>query len=65
MINKEHPEDVGLTYFSHLKFAWCEMIRLECMACVMFVHGIVPWVWDNRFSKYIDNAKERIGRNVR
>ena len=60
MINKEHPKDVGLGYFSHLKFAWCEMIRLECMAIVMFVHGVIPWVWDNKFSDYLDKAKSRV-----
>ena len=60
MVNKNHPKDVGLSYFSHLKFAWGEMIRLECMAIVMFVHGLFPWVLDGRFVEYIDLAKKRV-----
>ncbi|MDB2315495.1 DUF6356 family protein [bacterium] len=60
MINRKHPSDVGLTYWSHLKFAWGECFRLICISLVMFIHGFIPWVWDWKYSDYIDRAKKRI-----
>jgi|OM-RGC.v1.034116269 hypothetical protein len=59
-MNKEHPKDVGLTYWQHLKFAWGECFRLGCMEFVMFVHGLIPWVWDWKYSQFINEAKKRI-----
>ena len=59
-INFNHPKDVGLNYFSHLKFAWAEMVRLGCMEFVMFIHGLFPFIWDHKFSNYIKNAQKRI-----
>lgn len=59
-MNKKHPKDVGLTYWQHLKFAWGEAVRAEWIAFVMFVHGLIPWIWDWKFSNYLDKAKERI-----
>jgi hypothetical protein len=59
-MNKQHPQDVGLTYIQHLKFTWEESVRLMCMSVVMIIHGVVPWIWDWRFSAYLDNARERI-----
>jgi len=59
-MNKQHPQDVGLTYIQHLKFTWGESVRLVCMSGVMLFHGIVPWIWDWRFSAYLDNAHNRI-----
>ena len=61
-MNKKHPADVGLSYLAHLKFTWSEMIRLAGMEFVMFVHGLIPWVWDHKFSNYIKNTQERINR---
>ena len=26
----------------------------------MFVHGLIPWIWDWEFSKYLGEAKKRI-----
>ena len=26
----------------------------------MLVHGLIPWVWYDRFSAYVDRAKMRI-----
>ena len=49
-MNKQHPQDVGLTYIQHLKFTWGESVRLVCMSGVMLFHGIVPWIWDWRCS---------------
>jgi hypothetical protein len=60
IINKKHPSDAGLTYWQHLKFAWGEMIRLVGMGFVMFVHGLIPWVWDWKYNQFIDEAKKRI-----
>ena len=59
-MNKHHPADVGLTYGAHLYFAWNEMRYLVGMAIVMFVHGLIPWVWDHKFSRYIESANKRI-----
>ena len=50
MLNRKHPKDVGMTYFSHLKFAWNESKEAWCMGVVMFVHGLFPWIWDWKFS---------------
>ena len=61
-LNYNHPKDVGLNYFSHLKFAWGEMVRLGCMEFVMFIHGLFPFIWDGKFSEYIKKAQERVDR---
>jgi hypothetical protein len=60
MINTKHPQDVGLTYWQHLKFAWGECVRSLLISFVMFVHGLIPWVWDWKYSAFIDEAKKRI-----
>lgn len=60
MINKNHPHDVGLTYFQHMKFAWRESIQSLWISLVMLVHGIIPWIWDWKYSAYIEGAKKRI-----
>jgi len=60
MINTKHPGDVGLTYFSHLRFAWGECFRLIGISFIMLIHGLVPWVWDWKYSAYIEEAKKRI-----
>ena len=59
-VNKKHPGDVGLSYFAHLKFAWNEAKEAWCISIVMFVHGLLPWVWDWQFNKYLDEAKKRV-----
>ena len=58
--NFNHPKDVGMGYWKHLRFAWGEMVRLGCMEFVMFTHGLFPFIWDHKFSNYIKNAQERI-----
>jgi len=60
IFNFKHPKDVNLNYFNHLKFSWCESIRAFGMCLVMFVHGIIPYIFDNTFSNYIKKAKERV-----
>ena len=59
-MNKNHPYDVGLSYLGHLKFAWGECFRLNCISFVMFVHGLVPWIWDWKYDEYLDEAKKRV-----
>ena len=60
MLNRKHPKDVGMTYFSHLKFAWNESKEAWWMGVVMFVHGLIPWVWDWEFNQYLKDAKKRV-----
>ena len=60
LLNRKHPKDVGLTYFSHLKFAWNETKEAWWMGVVMFVHGLLPWIWDWKFSQYLNDAKKRV-----
>jgi len=60
VINIKHPRDVGLTYLQHLKFAWLESIYAFGIFLLMFVHGLIPWVWDWKFDQYLDNAKKRV-----
>ena len=26
----------------------------------MFVHGLIPWVWDWEFNQYLKDAKKRV-----
>ena len=60
MINKNHLHEVNLTYFSHLKFTLGEVIRLLGMSVVMLVHGLIPWIWYDKYSSYVNEAKMRI-----
>ena len=65
-LNFEHPKDVGLNYFSHLKFTWQESARSLVACYVMFMHGIFPPLLDLWYSEHIKKAQERIdnlGRN--
>ncbi len=60
MFNFKHPKDVGMGYIRHLKFSWCESIRSLGICVVMFIHGIIPFILDRKFSNYIEKASERI-----
>jgi|TARA_Y100001951_G_C11120879_1_gene172690 hypothetical protein len=60
VLNFDHPKDVGLDYFSHLKFTWKESIRALIASVVMFLHGIFPPLFDLWYSEYIRKAQERI-----
>jgi hypothetical protein len=61
LLNRKHPKDVGLTYFTHLKFAWLESIHAFRIFLLMFVHGLIPWIWSWVFNQYLDDAKKRVG----
>lgn len=26
----------------------------------MFIHGLLPWIWDWKFDQYLDDAKKRV-----
>ena len=26
----------------------------------MFIHGLLPWIWDWKFNEYLDDAKKRV-----
>ena len=58
----KHLKEVKVTYWSHLKFAWKEAIRCECMSLLMFIHGLVPCLFHDNFSKYIIKAQGRINK---
>ena len=59
-LNFNHPKDVGLGYYDHLKFTWLESIRSLKATFVMFVHGIFPPLFDLWYSEHIRKAQERI-----
>ncbi len=56
IFNFNHPKDVNLNYFNHLKFSWCESIRAFGIGLVMIIHGIIHCIFDNTFSNYIKKA---------
>lgn len=37
----KHLEEIGLTYFQHLRRAWS-------LSFICFVHGMFPWVWETK-----------------
>jgi len=59
-LNFEHPKDVGLNYFSHLKFAWKESFMSLVASVVMFMHGIFPPLFDLWYSNHIKKSQERL-----
>jgi len=42
-----HLKDVGLNYFEHLRRAWT-------IAFVSFVHGLLPFVWEDKAKELIN-----------
>jgi len=58
----KHLEWINEGYFEHLRFAWS-------VAFVMFVHGLLPWVWQYKASDMMHtkevkrNEKMRRGRS--
>ena len=58
----KHLKEIDSTYWSHLKFAWGEAIRCEVMSVILFVHGIVPCLFHDRFSKYVSEAQNIINK---
>jgi hypothetical protein len=60
MFNFKHPKDAGMGYTHHLKFSWYESIRAFGICIVMLIHGIIPFIMDRKFSRYIEKASERI-----
>ena len=58
----KHLKQVNATYRSHLKFAWGEAIRCVFMSIILFIHGLIPYLFPNRFSKFILVAQKRIDK---
>ena len=42
-----HLKEVNESYFEHLRFAWS-------VAFVIFVHGLFPWIWEDKASKMME-----------
>jgi len=42
----KHLTDIGMGYFRHLLHAWR-------MAFILIVHGLIPYVWETKFSDEI------------
>ena len=40
--------------------AWNESKEAWWIGVVMFVHGLIPWVWDWEFNQYLKDAKKRV-----
>ena len=62
IFNFNHPSDVNLTYIEHLSFTWKESARSLLSFFIMFIHGIVPPLFDWWYSEHIEKAKERVDK---
>lgn len=51
-----HLNDVGHTYFSHLKRAWK-------LSFVLFVHGLFPNIWETKASDEICNNNNNANKS--
>lgn len=51
-----HPNELGESYFQHLKAAWGSAYRLAKIFLALFVHGIFPFL----FTTYGFEALERL-----
>lgn len=49
----KHLNDVNETYLEHLLFAWR-------VAFVLLVHGLCPFVWEDKASKMMEDRKNGI-----
>ena len=58
----KHLKEVEATYWSHLKFAWRESMRCEFMCIILFIHGLIPCLFPDRFNKYISKSQKRINK---
>jgi hypothetical protein len=58
----EHLDKFEATYWSHLRFTWGEMVRCEFMGVMLLIHGLIPCLFHDRFSKYIPKAQKRIDK---
>jgi hypothetical protein len=58
----KHLKEVEATYWSHLKFAWGEAMRCEFMCIILFIHGLIPCLFHDSFSKYISESQKRIDK---
>lgn len=47
----KHLEKINESYFEHLCFAWK-------VAFVLLVHGLLPWVWEDKASQMMEKRGE-------
>lgn len=50
MERMKHLEDAKESYLQHLCFAWK-------VAFILFVHGLLPFVWETRASELMEKRK--------
>lgn len=50
-----HLEDVGMTYFSHLKRAFSLSFRYGLSAVQLIIHGILPFLFIDAGKKAADS----------
>ena len=60
MIDMKHLKSVKLSYLKHLRFTWFESARGILIMMGLLIHGIIPFVFPNMFSSYIDKVSKRI-----
>jgi len=49
----KHLDDIGMTYFEHLRFAWS-------MAAASLIHGVFPMFFTDYVSKKILRRHEKV-----
>lgn len=42
---KQHLEESGMSYWTHLKHSIKQSNRLIAIALKSYVHGVLPWLW--------------------
>ncbi|MBE44886.1 MAG: hypothetical protein CMO16_06905 [Thaumarchaeota archaeon] len=60
----KHLEEINATYWNHLKFAWAEAIICVCIGIGLFIHGLIPWLFHDLFSKYLPKAQNRVNEQL-
>lgn len=53
-----HLKEAGETYFEHLRFAWS-------VAFVLFVHGLLPSVWQYKATEMMARQDMKRRENLR
>ncbi len=58
-----HPNEVGMTYGEHLKFAlslcWC--MKVTSAKC--FIHAIFPFMFETGATKAVQKLSERLNKS--
>ena len=48
----QHLKDIQMGYFTHLIHAWR-------MSAILFIHGLIPCIWETKVSDEIQDAHNR------